>query len=701
MNRRQWIFISLLLAAALTSFAQEASDSYRPFVEEGKEWYSSDRVEHKYVQKKVYLRGDTTLYGRQCKKMYLDWIIQGNIIFKGRYIGACYEEAHKVWFFYQEITPGMEYWSQWQEFADLSVPRLLYDFSARAGETLETWEPDPSGIQWKRSLSVTDSRDVLRCGRLWRCVSFIRSEHDDLVNVWENASMNYWIEGIGSPVSPIDATSGNYITDPWPIRLDSCLVNGEKIFSGEDLPSHELTEGVYERVARPFAEDGKEWVTGIFDNDLEAYVQLNTYFFSGDTVVNSMPCSKLMCRTERWQEESKTQLAACIYECDRKVWAFAPGSDDARLLYDFKAWYDSYTSVQLLDSSMSDSVRVKLGFRASRKVGDVFPKSVRVLAFLDSSTVQTEWTEGLGSLHAPLCNIPWPEGSVRERLLQCRAGDTVLFEASDYGSAQDNVLRGLSVILPRAREFRPFVEEGKEWDVALVGTSLNGEYVAGYQHYYFDGDTLIGSQPCKRLMCQYLSPSRTTQKLEYIASVFDDSGKVCFFPQDSIRAQLLFDFGRSAGDELTVQDPYPRVWTIDAYYKDTAIKICGFSDEIKGGHRQQVCWYSTENDKAIRPREFWMSGVGSALGPICFVPMKRSFAAPSYLICCRRGDEILYEYHNFDHLINKIPSLHEEPVSTSHASNKGLFDLSGRLLSAPPAKGVYIENGQKRVAKGR
>ena len=350
---------------------------------------------------------------------------------------------------------------------------------------------------------------------------------------------------------------------------------------------------------------------------------------------------------------------------------------------------------------MSDSVRVKLGFRASRKVGDVFPKSVRVLAFLDSSTVQTEWTEGLGSLHAPLCNIPWPEGSVRERLLQCRAGDTVLFEASDYGSAQDNVLRGLSVILPRAREFRPFVEEGKEWDVALVGTSLNGEYVAGYQHYYFDGDTLIGSQPCKRLMCQYLSPSRTTQKLEYIASVFDDSGKVCFFPQDSIRAQLLFDFGRSAGDELTVQDPYPRVWTIDAYYKDTAIKICGFSDEIKGGHRQQVCWYSTENDKAIRPREFWMSGVGSALGPICFVPMKRSFAAPSYLICCRRGDEILYEYHNFDHLINKIPSLHEEPVSTSHASNKGLFDLSGRLLSAPPAKGVYIENGQKRVARGK
>ena len=37
MNRRQWIFMSLLLAAALTSFAQEVSDSYRPFVEEGKE----------------------------------------------------------------------------------------------------------------------------------------------------------------------------------------------------------------------------------------------------------------------------------------------------------------------------------------------------------------------------------------------------------------------------------------------------------------------------------------------------------------------------------------------------------------------------------------------------------------------------------------------------------------------------------------
>ncbi len=39
--------------------------------------------------------------------------------------------------------------------------------------------------------------------------------------------------------------------------------------------------------------------------------------------------------------------------------------------------------------------------------------------------------------------------------------------------------------------------------------------------------------------------------------------------------------------------------------------------------------------------------------------------------------------------LHAIPSVHDR-TST-------LFDLSGRRLSAPPAKGIYIENGQKRV----
>ena len=49
----------------------------------------------------------------------------------------------------------------------------------------------------------------------------------------------------------------------------------------------------------------------------------------------------------------------------------------------------------------------------------------------------------------------------------------------------------------------------------------------------------------------------------------------------------------------------------------------------------------------------------------------------------------------------KIPCTVLAFSPTTVVSSKPLFDLSGRRLSAPPAKGIYIENGQKRVARGK
>ena len=66
-------------------------------------------------------------------------------------------------------------------------------------------------------------------------------------------------------------------------------------------------------------------------------------------------------------------------------------------------------------------------------------------------------------------------------------------------------------------------------------------------------------------------------------------------------------------------------------------------------------------------------------------------SAYAYLVRCWQTDSRVDRYLNQTTAIRDLPSNQSRPTSNN------LYDLSGRLLSAPPAKGIFIQDGQKVV----
>ena len=74
----------------------------------------------------------------------------------------------------------------------------------------------------------------------------------------------------------------------------------------------------------------------------------------------------------------------------------------------------------------------------------------------------------------------------------------------------------------------------------------------------------------------------------------------------------------------------------------------------------------------------------------------------SMLVHFERGDEVLYdvwpEKGSTTGIISPlIPS--DEEIVNGKSSNGKWFDLQGRRLSGKPARGIYIEDGKKKVMK--
>ena len=223
MNRSQWIFISLLLAAALTSFAQEASDSYRPFVEEGKEWVSDTYTLSVRTKKVDYIQGDTIVNGILCKVWHQRYPEKENM---GEFLLPVYEVNKQVWFFQNGD----------------SEPRLAYDFGAEVGDTLVLYSPnaeiyqrlrqmhrlDIYEISWKDTVVVTDYCFIagLRCQK-------IRPGRQKMKDN-SGIQSTYFIEGIGS----IDGPTQNFAYGPLAIftkLLQLCTIDNQTLYQRDDF----------------------------------------------------------------------------------------------------------------------------------------------------------------------------------------------------------------------------------------------------------------------------------------------------------------------------------------------------------------------------------------------------------------------------------------------------------------------------------
>ena len=264
----------------------------------------------------------------------------------------------------------------------------------------------------------------------------------------------------------------------------------------------------------------------------------------------------------------------------------------------------------------------------------------------------------------------------------------------------------LPTLLTGQESYHPLVTDGKTWKGAEVGV-----FWQEYKYDYFlKGDTTING--VGYLKCFLVSERGVsgTPAPGYVGAMREESKKVYAVRKGSQQECLLFDFGLHVGDSVLckegglcracLSDTNVGEWiegmewvmtleSIDTHAYEGGLPLRRYHFNIKSRYR-----FADGSVSESEPRDIgtcWTEGIGN-VGDYPFnsayVEMTSSYHY--VLFGCYDNDDVLYQVSPANVLENPTP------VSRNKA---GMYDLNGRTLPQRPAKGIYIQNGQKRLSK--
>lgn len=279
-------------------------------------------------------------------------------------------------------------------------------------------------------------------------------------------------------------------------------------------------------------------------------------------------------------------------------------------------------------------------------------------------------------------------------------------------------------------DYRPFVEEGKVWvSKPEISFFMDGVLITDIvvEYDYFQGDTVVNDMLCKRWVQDYRT-IHGERLMNYVIPMFEENKRIWFYLDGCEAPSLAYDFGAQKGDTIVVSRPYAHGYNdaikhgrLDQFHassRDTIVVTDKRVDVLQGKTMSLTYFLSVRDGRSdlskwCADENYYVNGVGSHFCPDFNIAYTGGGNGSSWLMYCVVGDEILYaddEKAATYGISCPTPDTHPElfgietsitspQIVNSKSSNSKYYDLSGRRLSAPPAKGVYIENGKKRVAK--
>lgn len=233
--------------------------------------------------------------------------------------------------------------------------------------------------------------------------------------------------------------------------------------------------------------------------------------------------------------------------------------------------------------------------------------------------------------------------------------------------------------------YRPFVEEGKIWQMSYHNEEVP-EYNDYDYSYYIQGDTVIGGIECKKL---YAYNERNTHETTYIMALFETDMKVYFIPSNIDHYFVLYDFGILCGGISSVTSPIHTDWEI--YLENIEERYIN----IKGVVRRCIRVKKTESvsfEEADDPSGWWIEGVGSELGPLNTWLFGAMGNNNYFKKCTIKGKEI-FSTEEFKGLITS--------VHTQNLKGKNCFtdDISISGINTTHNTIIHIRNEKKYITK--
>jgi hypothetical protein len=254
-------------------------------------------------------------------------------------------------------------------------------------------------------------------------------------------------------------------------------------------------------------------------------------------------------------------------------------------------------------------------------------------------------------------------------------------------------------------EYRPFAEEGKLWETQ-VGGILENIYCNK-----IDGDTIINGETWKKVYNYVGFPQFN---YNYYAAIRDVGQKVYAIAKGNNKPRILYDFSMKVGELvkcgmegnvfgclLDNDEPLDSLFgfRLKNFLKLECIDTVKLLDEREHRRFKLTLLESYKERILTADTIVWIEGVGSSAGP--FLPWSPRPSIPSISIYpfitshCSIGNHSICNFSRFYEITKTTVLTSPQPTEDSGT----LYDIQGRRLSGKPARGIYIEDGKKKVMK--
>lgn len=234
------------------------------------------------------------------------------------------------------------------------------------------------------------------------------------------------------------------------------------------------------------------------------------------------------------------------------------------------------------------------------------------------------------------------------------------------------MLLSLSTLLS-AQEAKKFLTEGKVWKCVTSNYSpLHDEGDTPFTVKVV-GDTICDGRTMKKLHIEYEEGVKGFYS-RYIGA-YEEGGRLHAYDSDNEVGPdiLLIDMNMKVGDPI---------W--GSYYHVTAVDtIC-----VDGIARKRITLGDAEY------KVIWVEGIGSNIDS-WFTSIAVHIGEYSMLMECYDNGKKVFSNTDFS-----LPATSSINQPTADPLNNGkAYDLSGRRINPAKHHGVYIRNGEKRIAK--
>ena len=227
------------------------------------------------------------------------------------------------------------------------------------------------------------------------------------------------------------------------------------------------------------------------------------------------------------------------------------------------------------------------------------------------------------------------------------------------------------------------VVEGKRWTYCnYLPPPLRPEQYNYTYWYELHGDTVIDNVSCLNLFSVNEYNDNVTR---YVGALHEEEQKVYCFKPNSTEKVLLFDFGLHNGERVTVDEGSMILMNIrDEIMNSDTVRIFDLLPDT-------VAQYVSPEEQNLYYVQ-WVEGIGAVKDFFHTIPFPGNYC---HLACCEIAGDTLYQYRQW--LEISINATLWSPVEHRELSKHHYYDLQGRRLSAPPARGMYIQDKRVKI----